>query len=119
MICGGESGPGARPMHPDWARSLRDQCQAARVPFFFKQWGEWLHENQIWKDPLGAPSPENVLHPQAEHFLLWNHGEELADLGHQFEDRSIAYRLGKKIAGRLLDGREWNEFPGVGNESEE
>lgn len=42
VICGGESGPGARPMHPDWARSLRDQCVAAKVPFFFKQWGEWL-----------------------------------------------------------------------------
>lgn len=41
VIVGGESGPGARPMHPDWARSLRDQCQAAGVPFFFKQWGEW------------------------------------------------------------------------------
>jgi protein gp37 len=41
VICGGESGPGARPMHPDWARSLRDQCVAASVPFFFKQWGEY------------------------------------------------------------------------------
>lgn len=110
-IAGGESGPGARPMHPDWARSLRDQCQAAGVPFFFKQWGEWLHENQIWKDPIGAPSPENVIHPRAEHFLLWNHEEDLADLGYQFEDRSIAYRTGRKTAGRLLDGREWNEFP--------
>ena len=39
VIVGGESGPGARPMYPDWARSLRDQCQAAGVPFFFKQWG--------------------------------------------------------------------------------
>jgi len=42
VIVGGESGPGARPMHPDWVRSIRDQCQAAGVPFFFKQWGEWL-----------------------------------------------------------------------------
>lgn len=42
VICGGESGPNARPMHPDWARSLRDQCTAAGVPFLFKQWGEWL-----------------------------------------------------------------------------
>jgi len=41
VIVGGESGPGARPMHPDWVRSLRDQCEAAGVPFFFKQWGEW------------------------------------------------------------------------------
>lgn len=44
VICGGESGKNARPMHPDWARSLRGQCQVAGVPFFFKQWGEyrWL-----------------------------------------------------------------------------
>ena len=41
VICGGETGPGARPMHPDWVRSLRDQCEEAGVPFFFKQWGEW------------------------------------------------------------------------------
>lgn len=41
VICGGESGPNARPVHPDWVRSLRDQCKEARVPFFFKQWGEW------------------------------------------------------------------------------
>src|SRR3546814_6072988 len=41
VVAGGESGPGARPMHPDWARSLRDQCAAAGVPFLFKQWGEW------------------------------------------------------------------------------
>lgn len=42
VICGGESGPWARPMHPNWARSLRDQCLSAGVPFFFKQWGEWI-----------------------------------------------------------------------------
>lgn len=41
VIVGGESGPGARPMHPDWARALRDQCVAAGVAFHFKQWGEW------------------------------------------------------------------------------
>jgi len=42
VICGGETGPGARPMHPDWVRSLRDQCQDADVPFFFKGWGAWI-----------------------------------------------------------------------------
>jgi protein gp37 len=47
VICGGESGPGARPMHPDWARSLRDQCKAASVPFFFKQWGEWARTGSV------------------------------------------------------------------------
>src|SRR6185437_3945123 len=49
VICGGESGPGARPMHPEWARSVRDQCVAAGVPFFFKQWGEWIAPSQLQK----------------------------------------------------------------------
>lgn len=47
VICGGETGPGARPMHPDWVRSLRDQCQSAEVPFFFKSWGEWLPTDSV------------------------------------------------------------------------
>lgn len=84
VIAGGESGAGARPMRPEWARSLRDRCQAAGVPFFFKQWGEhrwiagsrWDEETQCWVD----------------------HG-------------IVPQRVGKKLAGRLLDGREWNEFP--------
>jgi len=59
VIIGGESGPGARPMQADWARSVRDQCQAAGIPFLFKQWGG----------------------------------------------------VNKKKAGRLLDGRTWDEFP--------
>lgn len=80
VIVGGESGPGARPMHPDWARSLRDQCQAAGVPFLFKQWGEWLPDNQ---------NP-NIKGPSGP---------------------SQAIRVGKKAAGRMLDGRTWDEFP--------
>jgi protein gp37 len=47
VICGAETGPGARPMHPEWARSLRDQCQAAGVPFFFKQWGEFQEGSNV------------------------------------------------------------------------
>jgi protein gp37 len=55
VICGGESGPGARPMHPDWARSLRDQCASAYVPFFFKQWGDWgpYHLTKLGKKKNG------------------------------------------------------------------
>jgi protein gp37 len=53
IICGGESGPKARPMHPDWARSIRDQCQEAGVPFFFKQWGEWAPFHGIPQDIFG------------------------------------------------------------------
>ena len=80
IVVGGESGPRARPMHPDWARSLRDQCAAAGVPFFFKQWGEWA--------PTDRP----------DRFSYSQMGNGL-------------FRLGKKAAGRLLDGREWNEYP--------
>jgi len=84
VIAGGESGPGARPMHPDWARSLRDQCEQAEVPFFFKQWGafrwvagsRWDEGTQCWID----------------------HG-------------IVPQRVPKKLAGRELDGRTWDQFP--------
>lgn len=88
VIVGGESGPGARPMHPDWARSLRDQCQAASVPFLFKQWGEWA--------PADGPA-----------FMA--NGGKRSDL-YVCTWGEMA-RTGKKAAGRLLDGRTWDEFP--------
>jgi protein gp37 len=88
VICGGESGPGARPMHPDWARSLRDQCARDRVPFFFKQWGEW-------EPRRGFACPDDL--PR--------------DGWHHFDPECSMRRVGKKNAGRLLDGREWNEVP--------
>ncbi|MBC2668749.1 phage Gp37/Gp68 family protein [Novosphingobium piscinae] len=87
VICGGESGPGARPMHPDWARSLRDQCADAGVPFLFKQVGEWLHEDQLGWWPYGDDAIESC---------RWADG---------------FYRVGKKAAGRLLDGVEHNGYP--------
>lgn len=86
VICGGESGPGARPMHPDWARSLRDQCEAAGTPFFFKQWGEWTTQ---------YPQGVNM----ASREMAYSHGETF-------------YRVGRKAAGCLLDGREWSKYPG-------
>lgn len=90
VVCGGESGPGARPMHPEWARSARDQCQVAGVPFFFKQWGEWC--------PCAAVDPK--CHEQwPENRQVWN------------EAGLHSMRLGKKRSGRLLDGREWSEYP--------
>ena len=97
VIVGGESGPGARPMHPDWARSLRDQCQAAGVAFFFKQWGEWA--------PLD--------HLPSNHFAHTKAVGEMAGSLHIFDRQGGAsFRVGKSRAGRLLDGREWNEMPG-------
>jgi protein gp37 len=92
VIAGGESGPGARPMHPDWPRGLRDQCQAAGVAFLFKQWGEWA------PCPIGD-GPDLVTD------AVFAKGP-----GHDGE----VWRVGKKPAGRLLDGREWNEFPQEG-----
>ena len=88
IVCGGETGPKARPMHPDWARSLRDQCHTASVPFFFKSWGEWGLE------PYGN---RKGLNPYKSVIL----GSE------------VMFKCGKKAAGRLLDGREWAEMPEV------
>jgi protein gp37 len=94
VVVGGESGPGARPMHPQWARDLRDQCSAAEVPFFFKQWGEWAPNG--WR-AIG------YLDPKRERLV----GEPVDDLGH----REVIQRMGKKAAGRVLDGRTWDEYP--------
>jgi len=108
VICGGESGPGARPMHPNWVRSLRDQCQAAGVPFFFKQWGEWMG-----MDYTGA----RIAGDGAECFR-WSGvpmppflpGESIGK-NHRFDQGFGASRIGKKRAGHRLDGRTWQQFP--------
>ena len=93
VIVGGESGRGARPMVPQWATSLRDQCTAADVPFFFKQFGEY------------APTGYLVIGGTSKGVLLV--GDPVDDLGHRVE----LARVGKKKAGRELDGRTWDEFP--------
>lgn len=102
VIVGGESGPKARPMHPDWARSLRDQCADAGIPFFFKQWGEWFPRDQ-WED-----NPRLVLPDDCDAFI---DGERTRVLFDDLRRPCPMHRVGKKAAGRLLDGREYNEFP--------
>ena len=89
VIVGGESGPNARPMHPDWARSVRNQCVDAEIPFFFKQWGAWLH-----------------VHPKRKAYQY----SEPAFRNQIIGDVRFV-RLGKKKAGRILDGRTWDEYP--------
>jgi protein gp37 len=102
VVVGGESGPGARPMHPDWARSLRDQCVAAGVPFFFKQWGEWVPTANVgFGDSPRAKT------------MTFATGEMIDTYGGPVPFAIEMRRIGKKEAGRLLDGREWNEFPKV------
>lgn len=101
VIVGGESGPGARPMHPGWARSLRDQCAAAGVPFLFKQWGEW--------------SPGNVYEAvSSRQAVRIERSGQVHPYPPIFDPASgdwCMHRVGKKAAGRLLDGREHNAFP--------
>ncbi|CAB4137541.1 COG4422 Bacteriophage protein gp37 [uncultured Caudovirales phage] len=111
VIAGGESGPGARPMHPDWARSLRDQCARAQVPFLFKQWGEWGLEDPARRSVPHAVARDGTLYAQSD--LVFPDGPrygEAVRAGHAGQLHTI-YRVGKKAAGRLLDGREHNEFP--------
>lgn len=95
VIVGGESGPGARPMHPDWARSLRDQCEAAGVPFLFKQWGEWAEAGAI-------PSHAYAISPT---------GDKRPCEGTHSMCETLMEKVGKKAAGRKLDGRTWDEVP--------
>lgn len=104
VICGGETGPNARPCHPDWVRSLRDQCQEAGVPFFFKQVGEWV-EISADQVPKKGTKPCILLSRDGR----WRTVEDIAFA--EEHGTVYIYRIGKKLAGRLLDGREWNEFP--------
>lgn len=104
VITGGESGPGARPMHPDWARSLRDQCGRAGVPFFFKQWGDW------------APHPKDDLitikqYYRSIRYIDRDTGQRKSDPT-RFSDETMRC-IGKKGAGRLLDGVTHDAMPQV------
>lgn len=104
VIAGGESGSGARPMHPDWARSLRDQCAAAGVPFHLKQWGEWTPGENVERRSGTVPS--------AHWFDDWMFSSEnLANTDGHRDDEPDLYRVGKKAAGRWLDGVIHDAFP--------
>ena len=101
VICGGETGSGARPVHPDWVRSLRDQCQGAGVPFFFKGWGGWrvVYDKDYSTFPLPrVASNERWLNLAGGHGF---HGERVV----------LVSRKSRYFAGRKLDGREWNQAP--------
>ena len=100
VIVGGESGPGARPIHPDWARSIREQCVAAGVPFFFKQWGEWLHSSHD-KQQHGGPLSS----------WQWDDGQPFTGKDGARNGMGLFKRVGKKSAGRMLDCRTWDEVP--------
>lgn len=98
VIAGGESGPHARPSHPDWYRSLRDQCAAAGVPFLFKQWGEWVSSAQ-----------NQELHGGPWSRWMWEDGKPF-EPGDPLRG-ALYCRAGKKASGHLLDGVEHQAFP--------
>ncbi|MCE5277170.1 MAG: DUF5131 family protein [Planctomycetaceae bacterium] len=124
VIAGGESGRRARPSHPDWFRSLRDQCTNAGVPFFFKQWGEWrpLDDRFYYTPAIGSGNAH--YNSALNRFMREHKASELVDdrpdgwphmaagMYGAIEDGGLAIgRVGKKAAGRLLDGRTWDEVP--------
>lgn len=109
VICGGESGLGARPMHPNWVRSLRDQCAGADVPFLFKQWGEW---GPTWVEAHSHMGPRAPIDPAGNHSIA---GTRLVVArytgGSEREALWPVVRVGKAAAGRDLDGVVHNGFP--------
>ncbi|PJN96670.1 phage Gp37/Gp68 family protein [Amaricoccus sp. HAR-UPW-R2A-40] len=105
VIVGGESGKHARPMHPDWVRALRDQCQAAGVAFFFKQWGEWV------PGEIAGPNTRSI-----DAATWWDRQWMIERVGparpdDHIDDEPDLFRVGKKAAGRVLDGRTWDQMP--------
>jgi protein gp37 len=107
VVVGGESGADVRPMHPDWARQIRDECVEAGVPFFFKQWGEWAPTGRTGIGASDRPDRRRLLKP------LPGYGEPCCDgsthLPIQFGPE--IGRVGVKAAGRVLDGRTWDQYP--------
>ena len=116
VIVGGESGPGARPMHPDWARGLRDQCATAGVPFFFKQWGAYRPNFPQYADEFGVEEGDMLCdgYEFPAEGVLYRDGHFYDGVEYQPHTGVGAYwmsRAGKKAAGRHLDGKLHDEFP--------
>lgn len=128
VVVGGESGPGARPINPDWVRDIRDRCTAAGVAFHFKQWGNWLpvevfdapdySGGRAFRHPKGGTSAASLRESSPGAFRPGEYrpmrpgdvtqgGVTMLDLD------TVAVNVGKKAAGRELDGRTWDEFPAV------
>lgn len=122
VIVGGESGRGARPMHPGWVRTLRDECAATGVPFHFKQWGEW-QDGSAAPDQFG---PNHIVFADGRHELAVDYfnedrGRNTSPLAREYLTSTKRHRLaptfmsrvGKKAAGRELDGRTHDDAPAV------
>lgn len=107
VVVGGESGPDARPMHPDWARDIRDDCKAAGTPFFFKQWGEWAPGENSTRNQVRTERTARWWDGK------WSFGTITPKVSEEMhvDDEPDLYRFGKQVAAALLDGREHREYP--------
>lgn len=104
VVVGGESGKEARPMHPDWVRSLRDQCVAADIAFLFKQWGEWAPHQAV----PGGDEGGDIRRGHVQYLP----GDGREPDGHFRRGDAAVAKVGKKAAGRLLDGVLHDQYPG-------
>lgn len=114
VVVGGESGQNARPMHPEWARSLRDQCKAAGVAFNYKQWGEWVPRSSCYHKFEDGRScadidPGNTRWPGIRLTERGLNGNDIANVDAGCD--AYINRVGKRMAGRLLDGVLHDEYP--------
>lgn len=114
VIVGGESGPGARPMHPDWVRNIQKQCQEQNVPFFFKQWGEWIPSEQALRlstfKRMGILSKDGSLSYKTYPSEVKKWTEQTKDPIKHIPGVFVL-KVGKTNSGAILDGKEYKEFP--------
>lgn len=114
VIAGGESGPGARPMHPDWVRNIQKQCQEQNVPFFFKQWGEWIPSEQALRlstfKRMGILSKDGSLSYKTYPSEVKKWTEQTKDPIKHIPGVFVL-KVGKTNSGAILDGKEYKEFP--------
>jgi protein gp37 len=104
VIVGGESGPDARPIHPAWVRSIRDECIAAGTAFHFKQWGEFAPTGPLRADQWVVSWDGRVIPNMLANLSIADHERKL-------DQPTVVYQVGKKAAGRILDGRTWDQVP--------
>ncbi len=110
VIVGGESGRGARPMHPDWVRTIRDECCEMKIPFFFKQWGEWCPADGYYETCIDTYLAGELQNGEETAVPLGMNNRSKKNF--YWDNEVFAVRIGKKKAGRLLDGIEHNAVPG-------
>jgi len=123
VICGGESGHNARPLHPDWVRSVRDNCEKTGTPFFFKQWGEYLFIEETAQPPFyRAPNTGDEFDGNGINFYDPETCEPGKWMGHKFiEDLDtlggMYWNAGRKLTGNLLDGKTHENYPELTSEN--